>query len=265
MRYEAISVLRRALLRLGYCSAPMTPTDDLTRLLAQLRPFETDRPLIRIGAAHDGGYLIPDDLDGIEYCFSPGVSNTAAFEEDLLARGIRSFLADGSVDGPPSSLREFVFDKKFLGSLESDTHLTLGSWVNQHLPWHNGDLLLQMDIEGAEYAVLLEASREVLRRFRILTIEFHYLEQLVNRRMFGIMTAVFAKLRQDFTVVHLHPNNASGLIRAGSIRLPHLLEITFLRNDRVVEKRPTRSIPHALDRRNVPARDDLVLPDCWLR
>ena len=27
-----------------------------------------------IGGAGDGGYLVPDDLDGIEYCFSPGVN-----------------------------------------------------------------------------------------------------------------------------------------------------------------------------------------------
>jgi hypothetical protein len=265
MRYEAISVLRRMLLRLGYCSAPMTTTGELTTLLARLRPFETDKPLIRIGATHDGGYLIPDDLEGIEYCFSPGVSTTAAFEEDLLTRGVRSFLTDGSVDGPPPSLREFVFDKKFLASFESDTHVTLSGWVNQHLPWHTGDLLLQMDIEGAEYPVLLETPREVLKRFRILTIEFHHLDQLLNRRMFGLLSAVFFKLLQDFTIVHLHPNNASGVIHCGPIRLPHLLEITFLRHDRIAEKRPAQAIPHALDRRNIPARDDLALPDCWLR
>ncbi len=44
-----------------------------------------------MGGENDGGYLVPDDLEGIEYCFSPGVSNIATFELDCLNRG--SFLS----------------------------------------------------------------------------------------------------------------------------------------------------------------------------
>ena len=84
--------------------------------------------MIRIGAGGDGGYLIPDDLDGIEYCFSPGVNTTAAFEEELAARNIGSFLADHSVSAPPLVRPEFVFDQKYIGATNSDTCMTTACW-----------------------------------------------------------------------------------------------------------------------------------------
>jgi len=46
-----------------------------------LRPYTTDKELIRLGAEKDGGYLIPNDLAGIEACFSPGVGNEFNFEK----------------------------------------------------------------------------------------------------------------------------------------------------------------------------------------
>lgn len=48
-----------------------------------LRPRPCPARLIRIGGALDGAYLVPDDLDGIEACFSPGVSNRKDFEDEL--------------------------------------------------------------------------------------------------------------------------------------------------------------------------------------
>ena len=74
-----------------------TNRDKVLNLIRALRPVDCGIPLIRIGGNADGGYLVPDDLDGIEYCFSPGVNTVADFENDLADRKIRSFLADLSV------------------------------------------------------------------------------------------------------------------------------------------------------------------------
>jgi hypothetical protein len=45
-----------------------------------------------------------------------------------------------------------------------------GRLVRTHAP-SAGDLILQMDIEGAEWPVILNASQEVLTRFRIIVLE----------------------------------------------------------------------------------------------
>ena len=74
-----------------------------------LKPNELGYPLIRIVAKGDGAYLIPDLLDEIKYCFSPGVGQISEFEAQIKKRGIKSFLADYTVEGPAS---EDLFDFK---------------------------------------------------------------------------------------------------------------------------------------------------------
>ena len=144
----------------------------------KVHPSSTNHELIRVGGDQDGGYLIPNDLTGISYCFSPGVSNVSDFELDLASNWqIKCFLADYSVDKPPVTHHLFEFEKKFLGSTQSPIHLTLDDWVMQKAKNH-GDLLLQMDIEGDEYKVLLTASEETLRKFRIIVVEFHGMRRL---------------------------------------------------------------------------------------
>ena len=54
----------------------MTPSEKLNNLAKALRPVITQHPLIRIGSEFDGGYLVPDDLDGVSACFSPGVNDS---------------------------------------------------------------------------------------------------------------------------------------------------------------------------------------------
>ena len=38
---------------------------------------------IRIGGENDGGYIVPNDLKDIKYCFSPGVGTISKFEKEL--------------------------------------------------------------------------------------------------------------------------------------------------------------------------------------
>lgn len=45
--------------------AAATPPATLAALIARLHPVPCGHKLIRVGSAHDGGYLIPDDLGEI--------------------------------------------------------------------------------------------------------------------------------------------------------------------------------------------------------
>ena len=127
--------IRDALIRgagaLGLHVVKRTRRADVAELIADLRPLNSGVELIRLGPDGDGGYLVPDNLDGIECAFSPGVSTESGFEADLARRGIRVHLADYSVDGPAESSPEFVFEKKFLGSYPSSTTMTMDDWVGR--------------------------------------------------------------------------------------------------------------------------------------
>ena len=171
-----------------------------------LRPYASDTPLIRMGDFADGGYLVPDDLRGIAACYSPGVSMQASFELDMAKRGIPSYMADASVEQPSMVVPGAQFVPKFLGREDKGEFMTLETWVAQTDPNPQADLLLQMDIEGAEYAILAAAPRELLRRFRMIVIELHQLPSILTKpRFMKRATAAFCKLQEDFVSVHLHP------------------------------------------------------------
>ena len=148
----------------------------LNRFVGAIQPVASPSALVRVGGDSDGGYLVPDDFSGIEYCFSPGVDDVATFEESLARRGIRSFLADFSVDSPPASLQGCDFLKKFLGVVDTQETIRLQSWIEQKLPQeYCGDLILQMHIEGSEYPVILDTPAQLLAQFRIIVLELHNL------------------------------------------------------------------------------------------
>ncbi len=238
--------------------------DRLSHFFRLVKPVTTNYPLIRIGGQFDGGYLIPDDLDGIEVCFSPGVSTVADFEVDLANRGIECFMADYSVDSPPIQHKLFHFEKKYLGPSENSMYMTLENWVKKNAA-NQTDCILQMDIEGGEYGVIFDTSSEILRKFRIMVIEFHALYALIDKFGWELITLSFTKILKDFALVHIHPNNCCPSIIYDKYEIPPVLEFTFLRKDRIKNTGPSLVFPHPLDRKNVPQNDDFPLPDCWYK
>src|SRR3569832_552374 len=153
-----VNRLKRSALSHGMMLSRATEPVKLERFLQELSPLKTNHDLIRIGGDGDGGYLVPNDLAGIRTCFSHGVSDIATFEQDLIGRGVRCFLADYSVDRSPIQHELIEFEKKFLGPFDKGEFMTLESWVDRRAPGET-DLILQMDIEGAEYGVILDTSR----------------------------------------------------------------------------------------------------------
>lgn len=242
------------------------PTEHaaLEALMSALRPVPIRTPLVRIGPAGDGGYLLPDDLDDLRVCISPGVSSEVGFDVAVAERGMEVFMADASVPHPPHMHQRFHFSRLFLGAVDGPGTVRLDTYCAGIPPHLDGDRLLQMDIEGAEWAVLLDTSPQTLSRFRIMVIEFHDLHRLFGRFAFDTMRAVFAKLLQSHRVVHIHPNNARQPRRRGGLEIPPLMEFTFHRRDRsTADDAATLSFPHALDADCVPGRAPVVLPGCW--
>jgi len=230
--------------------------------ISLLKPITTNHNLVRIGGDGDGGYLVPDDLNNINCCFSSGVCGVANFELEFANRGIKCFLADYSVEAPPIQNKLFDFEKKYLGQMEDSIHITLENWVSRKSPNQN-DFILQMDIEGAEYEVIFDTSRETLRKFRILVIEFHRLEAIIVKSGFDLINLTFRKLLKDFEIVHIHPNNAGKTTIYKMFVIPQTMEFTFLRKDRISSRQPTLTFPHKLDRPNNPNKKDYHLPRCW--
>jgi hypothetical protein len=240
-----------------------TTTEQLDEFFKRVRPVTTNHNLVRIGDKTDGGYLLPDDFADVNVCFSPGVSLEIHFEAALGEKGIKSYLADSSIDSLPIHNPMFDFEKKFLGMENDAVHITLDSWVDSKAGKDEKDMILQMDIEGCEYEIIFDASNELLKRFRIIIIEFHKLDSLLDKFGYQIINTAFRKLLKNFDVVHIHPNNNSIPIRYKKYEIPPDMEFTFLRKDRITRRTFTSSFPHELDEKNMSTKNDLILPACW--
>ncbi len=256
------SVARQFLLQWGIRNVRTTALTDVRDLLQKLKPVSSDVPLMRVGASGDGGYLIPDDLENVVACFSPGVAETASFELDIANRGIPCFLADYSVDRSPVQHNLFDFQKRYLGAINNERYMTLDTWVESS-GCPDGDLILQMDIERWEYDVILSSRPELLRRFRTIVIEFHSFDMVFDNAGYRLVRLTLEKLLADFKIVHIHPNNCRRLSKMRGIEIPPTVEFTFHRNDRVANPKPVTVLPHALDSRNIQGRRDVVLPKEW--
>jgi hypothetical protein len=247
-------------------SYPTQLTDKVAiqSLMDRLAPLSCARKLTRLGPAGDGGYLLPDDLDGVEACFSPGVSMLSGFETECAQRGMRVFLADRSVEQPAETHPLFHFTRKNVGVTSDEEFMTMDDWVRLSLPGSRADLLLQIDIEGYEYETFLGISDALTRRFRIIAAEFHHLDQLWNEPFFRLATRAFDKILQTHSCVHIHPNNCAGTIERDGLSIPLAAEFTFLRNDRISDPSYASEFPHPLDRDNCDCRR-LRLAKCWHR
>jgi hypothetical protein len=142
----------------------------------------------------------------------------------------------------------------------------LKDWLHKHDHLNgNKRKMLQMDIEGSEYEVLLSTDIQVLKVFDIVLVEFHHFMEFMNTYSFLILEQVFDKLLSEFYIVHLHPNNSDRLEKIGELSYPQVLEFTFLRKDLVLkpEHKDFTSLPHELDVRNDLFRPDINLALIW--
>ena len=240
----------------------LTSKAELVELIQKLYPKKTDVELIRLGSKNDGGYLISNDLSGIEACFSPGVSNISEFEKDCADLGLQIFLADRSVDGPSIEHERFNFIKKYIGANTSTDFITIDDWVNSSIPNSKSDLMLQIDIEGYEYETFLSISNNLMNRFRIIVGEFHNFDQIWNRAFFKLASHAFYKILQTHSCVHIHPNNCCGSLTKYGLKIPQIMEFTFLRNDRIINSSFANIFPHPLDSDNY-SKPHMSLPKCW--
>ncbi len=246
----------------AFALQPGLKRSDIRSFLASLVPYRTNVPLIRLGGENDGGYLVPDDLEGIVACFSPGVSETMTFDLDVMGRGIPSYMADASVEGLVEQHPLATFDPLFVGPRSEGNVISLDDWVARYAP-AQGDLMLQMDIEGAEYETLAATSPETLSRFRIIVLELHSLNKVFRKRRLARYKRMMDALAEHFVVVHTHPNNCAPMVSAAGFDVPPVLELTLLRRDRVQESAIQTELPHPLDECNVPDLPDYSLPRAW--
>jgi len=226
-----------------------------------LVPVFNGYDLIRVGNPSDGGYLLPDDLKFLDSCLSIGCDSVWSFEKSLhFLTGTSSHILDEFDKKPHDLFSPHIYHSGLLGINNSPETITLKSFIEKCAFTTSTNLILQMDIEGAEYDILLDIEDDQLLKFRIIVIEFHDFKRVrAPEYLIEVVLPIFQKLANGFHLVHFHPNNCRGLFRFGKSFLPEVFEVTFHRKDRIkLLSKIERSLPHPFDYPNIVAKPDIV-------
>ena len=235
----------------------------ISKTLKKLLPYKIDAQLIRLGEKNDGGYLVPDDFVGIDKNYSAGVGFLTQFEKDLETRYlIKSMMLDFNEIEEKILPSKASFFKKKLGLVSNKQEISINDWIIQD----DKDIILKLDIEGDEYASLIDISEQNLKKVRILVIEFHDLRNLRNDIFLNLFNKVINKLNNYFYVCHLHINNISKIKKIGDYLVPDMIEMTFIRKNRVKNFSSKFSIlPHKLDSKTVNSVKEKFLDKSWYK
>lgn len=237
--------------------------------MEQLIVYSSPFPKKRIGRNNDGGYVIALLPETYDLFISGGISNDISFENHLLELypELTCYAFDGTVSQLPSNSNSsrLHFIKKNLGNTNNE-HLTD---LNETMEPCN-TIFMKIDIEGHEFRLMPTIiQRNAMHKIKQLVIEIHSpadiqlfpdyfkgLGDVKNEHMF----ALFTELNKTHTLVHFHANNGCNLQNIDGIALPHVFELTYIRNDFITEKIKNReTLPTSLDIKNALSKPDYEL------
>jgi hypothetical protein len=231
--------------------------------------YQSPVPKFRVGKPHDGGYVISNLPGQYDLFISGGISDDISFEEHFLSLypDLTCYAFDGTIQTfPRTDNKKLIFIPKNLGSTNTETLTNMHDYMRIF-----NNIFMKIDIEGHEFRVMPTlVENNYIQKIKQLVIEIHSpgdiqlypdyfkgLADIKNEHMFGLLN----NLNKTHTLVHFHANNGCRIQTIEGIQLPHVFELTYIRNDFVTgEKiRNTEPLPTPLDMRNCISQPDYTL------
>ena len=208
-----------------------------------LTVYKSPFPKIRLGKDFDGGYIIAD-IPNVNYSIliAGGIDNDVSFEEEFVNKytNTKCFAFDGTINNLPSENENITFIKKNIGYENSDTVTNLNDIINA-----NTEIIVKIDIEGAEIPWIKSLSNEQINKFEQLVMEFHFpfTDNEIN---------VFDKINKNHYLIHFHGNNCCGTREHNGVVIPNVFECTYLHKKyfTTIPELNTDAIPGVLDMKN---------------
>jgi hypothetical protein len=212
-------------------------TPKVKNILGLLKPKMpiTNKRKVRIGRAGDGGYVMLDSFEEVQAVYGMGIGDDFSWEDDISRRvggNVDVLMYDPTIDPPTVSNPQLKFYK--LGICGSNTKakdlLTFDEILKKDGNFDKENIVLKIDVEGAEWDAFKTVSREVLEKFCQIVVEFHDMCNLSDANYNSMMGAL-SNLSQTHEVIHVHANNFGDYQVIGGIPMPQTLEITYLRKE----------------------------------
>ena len=105
---------------------------------------------------------------------------------------------------------------------------TLDHLIRRYGHAARSDLILKMDIEGAELDIFPAVSRETLRHFRQIVFEVHGLLGLGDPAFRARFVAALSSINSDFTLFHVHANNYGNIGFVDGFAVADVIELSYV-------------------------------------
>ena len=179
----------------------------------------------------------------IDKLYSYGIGKDISFEINFQKYWpIQTYLYDHTIDKLPMHKEEHLFSwkKEGVGPVATNELNTLANHIKENNDTNNNNLMLKMDVEGAEWFSLNAASDETLRQFKQIVLEFHFLTKPNKFASQETKLNVLRRLKNLFHIVHVHGNNFAEYYEDEDYLIPSVLEVTYLRKDHNIEISTTK-------------------------
>ena len=156
-----------------------------------------------IGPKHDGGYALLNDFENIRIAYSIGIDGEISFDRELANKNIDVYMYDHTINALYFENPKFHWKKIGISGIsnKSKNTKTLEEMLAENGHLNEINMILKMDVERAEWNALLDISEDILKKFKYITIEFHFGNE--TEKYFQ----VFKKLYKTHQVIYLVCNN----------------------------------------------------------
>lgn len=222
--------------------------------------------LKRIGSLNDGGYImINEHINTLTPAYSFGVGRNISWETQMSKDyDSQIHMYDHTVDSHNSNDPNLIFHKVGIGKYNIDNLKTIEQIIkdNDHSDIKN--MILQCDIEGAEWDIFADTPQKTLCQFSQMNIEMHWLapmltDDITHPEGYEKVVRTLKTLRKNFTPYHIHGNNHSKVFSVNNKNCANVIEVSYIRNDLVEFSDEDVMFPTKLDNPNNRNGKDIKL------
>lgn len=222
-----------------------------------------DFNLVRVGVGRsDGGYIMLQDFQDTGIAYSFGISNDVSWDSIMVELDYQVYMYDHTIDALPYEKAGFHYFKEGIAGIDrTDAPLkTLKHFIERNAHKDNKNMILKMDVEGAEWEFLETVDFDTLKQFDQIVFELHDIVR-ANTSGYGKILSLLEKINKTHSVIHVHGNNSGCLLKVGDTIFPDVLEVSYVNNNKyeIIDGDDNIMLPIELDAPNDQGRKDIVL------
>jgi len=198
--------------------------------------------LVLVGDSLDGSYVTTSESIISKKWVAIGIGGHCQFEQELAKLGNDVYGIDLNITKKLISNKRIKLIKKYWGSMDSNSLITLGSLLQVAGISQSDEWNLKFDIEGSEWHLINQIfSQSNLPK--IIVGEFHHLIPRYSDSNLDNRQNLLKQLHEHYNPVFVKANNYSAYVVTADLGLYDALEITWILKTQDLPSSSSKPIP----------------------